>query len=94
MSILFVLLTFLLILTVMYFRRPEAASNAVQVAPAKQIAPLLMARQGSFEVPQDYSFHPGHTWVTDEGRQNARVGIEQFCRQPAWARSIPSRSPI
>lgn len=78
MSILFVLLTFLLILTVMYFRRPEAASNAVQVAPAKQIAPLLMARQGSFEVPQDYSFHPGHTWVTDEGRQNARVGIDSF----------------
>ena len=39
MSILFVLLTFLLILTVMYFRRPEQAVNTLAVAPAKTAAP-------------------------------------------------------
>ncbi len=37
MSILFVLLTFLLILTVMYFRRPQEAVNALQVAPVKSM---------------------------------------------------------
>lgn len=78
MSILFVLLTFLLILTVMYFRRPQEAANALQVAPAKKIASPLMLKQAGFEVPQDYCFHPGHTWVVDEGRQNARVGIDAF----------------
>lgn len=78
MSILFVLLTFLLILTVMYFRRPQENANALQVAPAKKIAPPLMLKQAGFEVPQDYCFHPGHTWVVDEGRQNARVGIDAF----------------
>jgi len=78
MSILFVLLTFLLILTVMYFRRPQEAANALQTAPAKKIPAPPMLKQAGFEVPQDYCFHPGHTWVVDEGRQNARVGIDAF----------------
>jgi len=78
MSILFVLLTFLLILTVMYFRRPETAANALQTAPVKKLAPPVMLKTGSFVVPEDYCFHPGHTWVVDEGRQNARVGIDAF----------------
>jgi len=78
MSILFVLLTFLLILTVMYFRRPQESANQLSVAPTKKISPPLMLKQAGFEVPQDYSFHPGHTWVVDEGRQNARVGIDAF----------------
>jgi len=80
MSILFVLLTFLLILTVMYFRRPDAAANTLQAAPAKSTAvpqPFVM-KQGGFEIPQGYCFHTGHTWVVDEGRQNARVGIDAF----------------
>ena len=37
MSILFVLLTFLLILTVMYFRRPEAAANTLQATLGQKI---------------------------------------------------------
>jgi len=78
MSILFVLLTFLLILTVMYFRRPEASANTLQTAPVKKLAAPLMVKAGSFEAPEEYCFHPGHTWVVDEGRQNARVGIDAF----------------
>jgi glycine cleavage system H protein len=78
MSILFVLLTFLLILTVMYFRRPQEDANTLQVAPPKKISPPPMLKQAGFEIPQDYCFHPGHTWVVDEGRQNARVGIDAF----------------
>lgn len=78
MSILFVLLTFLLILTVMYFRRPQEDANALQVAPARRITPPPMLKQAGFEVPQDYCFHPGHTWAFDEGRQNARIGVDAF----------------
>jgi glycine cleavage system H lipoate-binding protein len=37
-----------------------------------------MVQQAGFEVPQGYCFHPGHTWVLDEGHQNARVGIDAF----------------
>ena len=77
MSILFVLLTFLLILTVMYFRRPPETA-ALQVAPSKKLNVPVMLKQAGFEVPEGYAFHPGHTWVIDEGRQNARVGIDAF----------------
>ena len=77
MSILFVLLTFLLILTVMYFRRPQQDAP-LQAALPKKIAAPIMLKQAGFEVPDDYCFHPGHTWVVDEGRQNARVGIDGF----------------
>ncbi len=78
MSILFVLLTFLLILTVMYFRRPQESSEALAVAPSKGLRAPVMVQQAGFEVPQGYCFHPGHTWVLDEGHQNARVGIDAF----------------
>jgi glycine cleavage system H protein len=78
MSILFVLLTFLLILLIMYYRRPEVPVAAVQVAPFQNVGVPKMIKTAGFEVPDNYSFHPGHTWVHDEGRQNARVGIDGF----------------
>ena len=37
-----------------------------------------MVQQAGFEVPQGYCFHPGHTWALDEGRQDARAGIDAF----------------
>lgn len=83
MSILFVLLTFLLIITVTYFRRPTGETLQVQPeAPGRTrvSAPVMMKTSG-FEIPTGYSFHPGHTWVCDEGRQNARVGMDAFAAQ-------------
>ncbi len=77
MSILFVLLTFLLILSYSYFRRSEPAM-AVQSAPFLKMNAPKMVKAAGFEVPENYSFHPGHTWVRDEGHQNARVGIDAF----------------
>jgi glycine cleavage system H lipoate-binding protein len=78
MSILFVLLMFLLIISITYFvKRPgEAVQPAMVVAQAPQ-APEMEHEIG-FEVPKGYSFHPGHTWVLDEGRQNARIGLDAF----------------
>ena len=81
MSILFVLLTFLLVISVTYFlRRPEQqAGVSVRLPEAwpQPKAPRLSAELG-FEIPKGYCFHPGHTWVCDEGRQNTRVGIDAF----------------
>ncbi len=78
MSILFVLLTFLLILTVMYFRKPQAAEDALQVANGQQVSAPMMMQLNGFEIPRGYAFHPGHTWLNDEGHQNARVGLDAF----------------
>lgn len=80
MSILFVLLTFLLIISVTYFRK--GAGETLQVSAevpsfARPRAPHI-ANELGFDVPKGYCFHPGHTWVSDEGRQNARIGIDSF----------------
>jgi glycine cleavage system H lipoate-binding protein len=37
-----------------------------------------LSRELGFEIPKGYCFHPGHTWVLDEGRQNARIGMDSF----------------
>ena len=79
MSILFVLLTFLVVITVSYFVRHgqlpaqigEAPSDAMPLAP-------IMTKELGFEMPKGFCFHPGHTWVYDEGRQNARIGLDSF----------------
>ncbi len=77
MSILFVLLTFLLVITITYFlREPKAATQSVMVS-AHPSQPRF-ARELGFAIPTGYAFHPGHTWVLDEGRQNARVGMDSF----------------
>lgn len=78
MSILFVLLTFLLIVTVMYFRSPKAAEEGLQAANSPTVpAPVIFDSKG-VEIAQSYAFHPGHTWLSDEGHQNARVGMDAF----------------
>lgn len=77
MSILFVLLTFLLIMVITYFVKGRDAG----VVAAKAIAPPLqpvMNREMGFDLPRGYFFHPGHTWALDEGNQNARIGLDSF----------------
>jgi len=79
MSILFVLLTFLVIMTISYFVRHGQVAVQVADAPANAmpVAPM-MTKESGFEIPKGFCFHPGHTWVYDEGRQNARVGLDSF----------------
>ncbi len=76
MSILFVLLMFLLIMTASYLRTHGQVQPKTEVwvgPPAPR-----MEREYGFAIPQGYSFHPGHTWVTSEGGENTRVGIDSF----------------
>ena len=78
MSILFVLLTFLLIMSITYFLRREQPAAAVQPRVYPQPSAPSMMREQGFDVPKGYCFHPGHAWVLDEGRQNARIGVDGF----------------
>lgn len=76
MSILFVLLMFLLILSISYFRtRHELPAKPEAWAPPRV---PRMEREYGFSIPQGYSFHPGHTWAIDEGNANTRVGLDSF----------------
>ncbi len=79
MSILFVLLTFLVIISISYLKRLRDQQPTVK--PAMMVAapqPPLMARDSGFAIPKGYFFHLGHSWASDEGRQNARVGLDSF----------------
>lgn len=78
MTILFVLLTFLLIMSITYFLRQERAVVRPQPVVWPAAAQPAMSRDYGFDIPKGYCFHPGHTWVLDEGRQNVRVGMDSF----------------
>ncbi|HZQ68312.1 MAG TPA: glycine cleavage system protein H [Terriglobales bacterium] len=75
MSILFVLLMFLLIMSISYLRRPQEVQKAE--LPARPKFPRI-ERELGFEIPQGYCFHPGHTWVSKESPENARIGLDTF----------------
>jgi len=78
MSILFVLLMFLLVMSISYFRsRAEVVAVTQTEAFAKPLAPRMQRTDG-FSIPEGYAFHPGHTWVVAEGGENARVGLDSF----------------
>ena len=75
MSILFVLLMFLLIITITYLR----GRNEMPVRePGVRAQAPRMEREYGFQIPQGYCFHPGHTWVLKEGPERARVGLDSF----------------
>jgi glycine cleavage system H protein len=79
MSILFVLLTFIVIVTFNYLHS-RGVPETMAVSPEMPLRPKLpvMAKEFGFSIPQGYSFHPGHAWVVREGRGNARVGLDSF----------------
>ncbi|MGD0414269.1 MAG: glycine cleavage system protein H [Terriglobales bacterium] len=77
MSILFVLLMFLLIISVRYFIEPKVQPGLQPEIMAKPQAPRVKREYG-FEIPQDYCFHLGHTWVMKEGADDARIGVDKF----------------
>src|SRR6266436_8687999 len=77
MSILFVLLMFLLVMSISYFRSHGEVAGQKPELWAGPSAPRLQREYG-FSIPEGYCFHPGHTWVLKEGGENARVGIDSF----------------
>lgn len=76
MSILFVLLMFLLIMSISYFRTRNEAPAKPEVWAGPR--PPRVGREYGFSIPQDYSFHPGHTWVMKEADENTRIGLDSF----------------
>jgi glycine cleavage system H lipoate-binding protein len=77
MSILFVLLMFLLVMSISYYRSHGQIATQKPEVWAGPPAPRLQREYG-FSIPEGYCFHPGHTWVRKEDGENARVGIDSF----------------
>jgi len=76
MSILFVLLMFLLVMSISYLRTRNEVTARAEAWAGPQ-APR-MQREYGFSIPQGFAFHPGHTWLHKEGGESARVGIDSF----------------
>ncbi len=74
MSSEFAILIILLILAIFYFRRRQSARVAALTASE---APRTQA-DSAYELPSGYCFHPGHTWMKEQRRETARVGIDRF----------------
>ena len=77
MSILFVLLMFLLIISVRYFIEPKE-QPALEPEIVAKPQPPLVKREYGFEIPQGYCFHLGHMWAMKEAADDARVGVDKF----------------
>lgn len=77
MSILFVLLMFLLIISVRYFIEPQQQAAVQPAIVAKPQSPRVK-REFGFEIPQGYGFHLGHMWAMKQGTDQARVGVDNF----------------
>jgi glycine cleavage system H lipoate-binding protein len=77
MSILFVLLMFLLIISISHFRHGQQQPVVKPEMLARPPRPRIQRDLG-FDIPEDYCFHPGHTWVRKESPENARVGLDSF----------------
>jgi glycine cleavage system H lipoate-binding protein len=82
MSILFVLLTFLIVISVNYYLHlPQPATVETKVSVRPRVP--IMAKEAGFSIPQDYAFHPGHTWVCREATDTARIGLDTFVAELA-----------
>ena len=82
MSIGFAVLILLLVVVVFYFRWRQASRAAAITRTAEprvsQPQPPLQPPGEGCDVPTCYCFHVGHTWMVEQGREVARVGIDSF----------------
>lgn len=78
MAILLTLVTFLLFISISYYRHQRSGALAgfqAAKAPAPWPTPQLV-EEGGVAVPRGYLFHPGHTWALEENGGHARIGMD------------------
>jgi len=71
-----VLIVLLIAAALCFHLRQASRATTLMAAdppPEKPPEPLL-----KFELPHSYCFHPGHTWLAEQGRESARVGIDNL----------------
>jgi glycine cleavage system H protein len=78
MTVILMILMFSVFLTIDYFlRRKQVAPQAVvaKEQPLPKVIPTIVA---GFRVPENLSYHPGHTWALRESANLVRVGADDF----------------
>jgi len=79
MTVILVLVTFAIFLTIDYLRQEKPATQPVAAEPEAASAPRLRpVYVGGFELPENFRYHPGHTWALAESPNLVRVGLDDF----------------
>ncbi len=75
-----VLATFIIFVLVDFYlqrRKPQAVVE-VRAAAEPEGAAIPLSVVSGFKLPAHLSYHPGHTWAMQEGRQMVRIGVDDF----------------
>jgi glycine cleavage system H lipoate-binding protein len=80
MVVLLVLFTFAIFLTIDYFRSPQHAEKqpVLSMVRSETLSRVIPAVVAGFKVPENVSYHTGHTWALSESRELVRIGMDDF----------------
>lgn len=79
MTVILMLAMFVTFLTIDYLRKGKAEEVAEAGEEAIPASPRLQPRYvAGFELAENRSYHPGHTWALQESPTLARVGLDDF----------------
>jgi glycine cleavage system H lipoate-binding protein len=83
MTILLLIATFAIFLMIDYVRKEKRVTYS-RTAPAEVVAPrprpIIVS---GFKVPENFRYHPGHTWALQESPALVRVGLDDFAARLA-----------
>ena len=79
MTVLLVLATFLVFIVLDYLMNRQRAVATISAGASREVPPVA-AREyvGGFLVPENLSYHPGHSWLVRERKNVVRVGVDEF----------------
>ena len=79
MTVLLVLAFFLVFIVLDYFLNRRKALQTV-MAEAPQVVPAQLGGDfvDGFQVPENISYHPGHSWLVRERKSVVRIGADEF----------------
>lgn len=77
MTVVLVLATFLIFIVIDVILARRRAPKLATAQPQQEIAVATDFVEG-FRVPEQFRYHPGHTWLMRERKNVIRVGIDEF----------------
>lgn len=78
MTVILILATFLIFILLDYLLNRKKVMRTTPVAARAASPALEPAYVEGFHVPDQMSYHPGHSWALCERRNFARVGVDEF----------------